>query len=366
MAKKITTAEFIERSKLIKNNDKKYNYDKVEYINQNTKVTIYCNDCQKDFEILPSRHLHRGVGCPNCSKTKKLTKEIFEERARAVHGNKYDYSNYVYVNDATKSEIICDCGNVFQQSYMNHVRSKQGCPKCNGGIFVPLKEQIKKLNKQFDNKYDYSLIDESNYTTSKSKQPIICPVHGTFKMSFDNHLSGQGCPKCKKSKPSTTKEEFLLKLKPLNYNYIYDLKNFKNLNSVIRIKCELHGWFNKIASRHLYGKQGCPICKSSQGERKIFNILTENNIIFEREKRFNDCRYKNPLPFDFYIKKLNTVIEFDGIQHFKSIEYFGGEESLKNTQLRDEIKTDYCKNNNIGLIRIKYDDNIEDKLKDIL
>jgi len=73
-----------------------------------------------------------------------------------------------------------------------------------------------------------------------------------------------------------------------------------------------------------------------------------------KEYKFDNCKNKNPLPFDFYLPEHNICIEFDGEQHFKSISYFGGEKGFKNTQKNDLIKTSYCKENNIKLIRINY------------
>jgi very-short-patch-repair endonuclease len=68
------------------------------------------------------------------------------------------------------------------------------------------------------------------------------------------------------------------------------------------------------------------------------------------------------LPFDFYIPEFNMCIEYDGEQHFKAVDYFGGEDGLKIRQIHDRIKTDYCNSNNILLLRIRYDENIEEKL----
>jgi len=87
-----------------------------------------------------------------------------------------------------------------------------------------------------------------------------------------------------------------------------------------------------------------------------------NKIDFTQYKIFEKCRYKNTLEFDFYLPKINTCIEFDGLQHYKSVIYFGGEESLKKSKLRDKIKNIFCKENNINLIRIRYDEDVEKKL----
>ena len=84
---------------------------------------------------------------------------------------------------------------------------------------------------------------------------------------------------------------------------------------------------------------------------------------FEREKRFENCKDKYTLPFDFYLPELNMCIEYDGEHHYKPIKYWGGEEELKKIEKRDNIKNIYCSENNIDLMRIKYDENIKQKLK---
>ena len=126
--------------------------------------------------------------------------------------------------------------------------------------------------------------------------------------------------------------------------------------------------FLQTPSDHFQGC-GCSLCnKKSKGEIKITRFLTNNNIKFERDKRFDDCRNILPLPFDFYIPKYNLCIEFDGIQHFQNTNWYGKmsneemKENLKSNQLRDQIKNDYCKKNGINLLRIRYDENVEEKL----
>ena len=99
---------------------------------------------------------------------------------------------------------------------------------------------------------------------------------------------------------------------------------------------------------------GCPKCKSSRGEQLIINFLKNNNIKFVFQKKFENCKYKRLLSYDFYLPDKNICIEFDGIQHFKPINKFGGEQGLLNRQNNDEIKNIYCHTNNIKLIRIKY------------
>jgi len=111
--------------------------------------------------------------------------------------------------------------------------------------------------------------------------------------------------------------------------------------------------FPQIPANHLKGV-GCPKCQNSKGENSIEKHLKENNIQFENQKTFSDCKHILLLPFDFYLPKHNICIEYDGEQHHKSIKHFGGDKKFQRTKYNDKIKTEYCKQNNIQLIRIPY------------
>ena len=87
---------------------------------------------------------------------------------------------------------------------------------------------------------------------------------------------------------------------------------------------------------------------------KIEQLLQELNIEYEKEKIFKECKDNLNLRFDFFLPKYNICIEYDGEQHFKPIKYWGGEEGLRNRQNKDKIKNNYCKENNIQLIRLNY------------
>jgi len=137
----------------------------------------------------------------------------------------------------------------------------------------------------------------------------------------------------------------------------------------IKIICNDHGIFKQSASKHLNSVQGCPECKTiSKGENKIMKILSKNNIEYTKEHSFEDCKNINKLPFDFYIPSKNIIIEYDGIHHFKSVDFFGGEKELKHRQKLDKIKDKYCEKNNIYLIRIPYTEykNVERILEKII
>jgi len=141
------------------------------------------------------------------------------------------------------------------------------------------------------------------------------------------------------------------------------------INKKVKIICKEHGEFLQTPDNHLCGK-GCPHCKSSKGENIIKKYLIENKIEFEEQKRFNECKNKYPLPFDFYLSTYNLLIEFDGEQHFKPYSFSSDkseqtkQNNLEGIKLRDKIKTNYCLANNIKLLRISYLD--KNKIEEIL
>jgi very-short-patch-repair endonuclease len=117
-----------------------------------------------------------------------------------------------------------------------------------------------------------------------------------------------------------------------------------------------HGEFNVTPNDHINSGTGCPICKESKGEKFITQLLDNNNIVYTKQKRYNDCKggngkYSKKLPFDFYLLDNNILIEYDGRQHFQPVY---GEEQLNKQKQLDNIKNQYCEKNNIKLIRIPY------------
>ena len=123
--------DFIDKANFIHNN--KYDYSKFVYVNSKTKGIIIC-PIHGEFEMTPNGHL-RGNGCNLCGieqqkKKTSFTIDDFIRGAREVHGDKYDYSKYVYVNAKTPGIIICKKHGEFKQSHNRHVFGKHGCPKC--------------------------------------------------------------------------------------------------------------------------------------------------------------------------------------------------------------------------------------------
>jgi hypothetical protein len=144
--------------------------------------------------------------------------------------------------------------------------------------------------------------------------------------------------------------------------YDYSLINCNSFSSKIIIICPEHGNFIQRTNCHIINGHGCPACKESKGEREIRNYLNKNLINFIPQYKIKECKHIKVLPFDFYLPDYNLCIEYQGIQHYELVKYFGGEKDFKLRLIKDKIKMEYCKNNNIPLLIIKYDEDVFNKL----
>ena len=233
-------------------------------------------------------------------------------------------------------------------------------------------EFITKSRNVHGDKYIY---DESVYTDYLTPLCVICPIHGRFYPSPLNHISAKkGCTSCgrlvRDRKQSMTTDEFIQKSKVVHGDtYDYSLVKYTNTKTKVKIICKEHGVFEQIPNSHIVGK-GCSNCISSNGESIISDILIKQHIGFLEQHRFHDCRYKKPLPFDFFIPSMNMCIEYDGCLHFIENRMIKDpirrKRAFEDQQVRDQIKTKYCEDRQITLIRISYTEDIESKLKPIL
>jgi len=360
MGIRLTTEEFI--NKAILTHGYKYNYEQVNYINNRTKVKIICSN-HGVFEQIPDSHM-RGQGCNKCA-NKNVTNYDLINKGNIIHNNKYDYSLVDYNKCSIKIKIICPEHGEFEQTPNEHLQGN-GCAKCNGYNKINLIDFINKSNLAHNERYNYSLV---NNLTNNNLIDIICPYHGEFKQRPHDHMSGHGCIKCGGQYTYDT-EEFIIKSTKIHgKKFDYSLSTYVNSGTKLKIICLKHGEFEQTPNNHLSSKQGCPTCNESKGERQIRDFLIKNDIKFIAQKRFNDCinpKTNRKLPFDFYIPKLNVCIEFQGLQHYEPITYFGGESGLINRQYRDKLKDNYCDNKKLNLIIINFDDNIIESLNNLL
>lgn len=263
-----------------------------------------------------------------------------------------DISKFKYKDNVTKSELICKEHGVFKRS-IKQIKKGILCPLCSDRI-TNTEKYIEKCKLIHDNKYNYST---TFYKNSRTRIEIKCDTHGSFKLFPIQHLRGQDCKKCKLEE---SKKDFIRKAS-LIHNYDYSKVNYINNKTSIIVICNKHGDFLVRPDNHLNLNNGCPKCNSSKGELAISEYLNNLQIEYYIQKKFDDCKYKYKLRFDFYLPKYNLCIEYNGIQHYEAVEYFGGKKSLEYNIIKDNIKKKYCLENKIILFIIKYNDNIENK-----
>jgi hypothetical protein len=363
---RLDLAEFIRRSN--ERHGNRYSYDQVNFTSTQEPVAIICPE-HGLFYQKPKAH-YDGNGCPRCGRQRKRLSSIYQtefvEQARAIHGDRYDYSRTVFKSkrNASRVTIICSEHGPFEQNPMNHLRGT-GCRACAGNESYSKETYIAAAQGVHGQKYRY---DEINYRSNSIHITITCPDHGPFTMIPSIHLAGQGCRKCADKRRSETAssntEEFVAQAKEV-HGLVYDYSNayYINNNTKVEITCQEHGPFYQIPRSHLMGV-GCSRCASSKGETLIRNVLTAQKIDFIEQATFPDLILPSTggrLRFDFYIPEKAAAVEFDGLQHFEPVDFSGGKrtqqellDTFAHTQRKDRFKEEYCNAKSIRLLRIPY------------
>ena len=352
-------------------------------ISYSTKVPIICPR-HGIFEQTVSGHL-TGRGCIKC-KYNTMTNNEFIEKARSVHGNTYNYDKTEFKKATQKIIITCCRHGDFLQDPYTHLQGS-GCPICkkdklcvgtlkgNKELFLTNKTAwfIEEARKIHGDKYLY---DKVKYVRSNKNVIITCKKHGDFLQTPNTHLHGCGCEQCGKDKISIefrpTLDEFIEKSNKIHFNrYDYSLVSIPERSSdKVKIICPVHGVYEQTMFLHMRGS-GCPKCtKISKGEEKINDFLNRNNFLYNRQyyiKNENLFCSNKKMFIDFCVFKDDKMIfiEYNGHQHYKSVDYFGGEERYEQQIERDYAVQLYCKEHKIKLITIPYSEynNIDNILK---
>lgn len=350
--KTIKTNAFTEKANNIHNG--KYSYNKVDYINTATKVTITC-PIHGDFKQKPTKHI-KGQGCPKCAYITTIDKILvkankFIEKANKIHGTKYTYIPKSYsVKDGT-IKIICPVHGEFTQTRYAHLKHS-GCKKCaidkrSKKDTLTTEEFIKRSKAKHGDTYDYS---KTEYINSNTKVTIICKIHGEFEQYPRNHYNGAKCTKCTMNHKYSTSEWIENAKNKHGDRYDYSRVNYTNKKTKVILVCKKHGEFKVTPDDHIHKQAGCPLCSESKGEQKIRMFLDLNSIKYNKNYRLANSRFM----YDFYLPEMNILIEYDGLQHFKPVEFFGGEKAFKIQKKSDKEKDHLAKINNIPLIRIPF------------
>lgn len=309
----------------------KYTYEKVNYVNKNTDVTITC-PTHGDFLQKPVVHL-KGISCNRCTRikngsiSKKTRKEVFLN-IQKNHGDTYTYPPFDFKNTSQKIEIICKKHGIFTQNLGRHMYGA-GCKKCNsrgGSNKKSTQEFIDRATKVHNNIYDYSL---SNYKSIDQPLDVICKKHGIFKVRPGNHINKKStCPKCtnKISKAEQEINDFIKDFLETTQSNRTLLKNLE-LDIIIpskNIAIEYNGLYYHSEK---YKKQDSLINKTTLAKDKDYNLIHvfedewiyKKDIVKSRLKNIlgltdrkiyaRNCTIKEVLP-----KTANTFLEENHIQ----------------------------------------------------
>jgi len=334
----------------------KYDYSLIDYINMRTKVKIIFNGII--YEQTPANHLKYNLIKFNKKSVINKEKRIkslprirsgmntdkFISMSTEIWGNKYDYSLVDYKGMKTRIKIIFN-GIIYEQTPDAHLLGRSvELRTLSTDIF------IQKSKKRFGlSTFDYS---KTKFVDVKKMVTIICPDRGEFDILPNTHI---------KSKDgyhlSWLNTYDFIKRSELIHDFFYDysitkIGSYKDITTII---CPKHGEFSQKVMSHLSGR-GCQMCSRSKGELAIIKYLSDAKINYECQKKFKTCKNINELPFDFWLPMQNTIIEFDGKQHFVATEYFGGIEAFNKIKTSDAIKNKWCIDNKVNLIRIPYYD----------
>ena len=325
-----------------------------EYKGIREKLKIQCpkgHIYEADFHSFKTK----GSRCVECNKEKERLS--YEYVKGYIESFGYKLLSTKYIHSHKKLKIQCNKGHIYEVNFSNFKNGKR-CPYCSGNH-----KYSKKEVEEYIELYNYKLLS-SEYKNNRTKLVVQCDKGHIYNTTFDNFKRGKRCPKCANNKK--LKHEDVKKYIE-NFNYKLLSNEYKNNRTKLTIQCD-EGHIYECSFDNFKKGNRCPYCRTFKGEIKIEEILKNNKINYIPQYKFEDCKFKRKLPFDFYLPNYNCCIEYDGRQHYYISEYFGGQNGFIDTKIRDTIKNKYCKDNNIKLIRIPYWEinNIEEILKNEL
>ena len=352
-----------------------------DYIKSKEKLLIKHNKygCGHEYRVAPYAFL-RGNRCPVCSEIKRIentkkacskTHEQFVNEIFNLVGNEYNILS-MYINAKTKILMRHNkCKHEWHVDPYSFLSGGKRCPKCQHRSYKKTTEEFKKeIQELVGNEYEVL----SEYVTNLYKISMIHNKCGNnYEVAPALFLHGNRCPICSKiatgDKLRKTHDLFLEEVKNLVNDEYSVLSQYTGAHDKIWMKHNICNNSYPVEPNSFLKGNRCPYCRESKGEKYISNILLQHKINSIRQYMFNDCRNILPLPFDFAIlnkNKLLCLIEYDGEHHFRPV-CFGGmslekaKEHFFKMLHNDNIKNNYCKDNNIPLLRIPYweFDNIE-------
>ena len=282
--------------------------------------------------------------------------------------NRYNLIEFGGTVDSISVFRCNKCNNTFKGTVHRLLRpnTNMKCPFCEGRHKNPSLEQIEyKINKTDS---DYLLVEYSGGVSKKSKL-LHKKCNNIWDIRLLSFFNGDRCPKCSHGSRRYTDTE-IINMLPNNISLVqsyYSIICGKDHTHLFKCNVCNHEWSTRLSNITREFGSRCPQCiaaeKDSKAIKFIKNYLNDKKVDFIAEASFKDCRDKRLLKFDIYIKNINTIIEFDGAQHFDGNIFYKNTSQIY--QNRDYIKNEYCITKNINLLRIPYTCK-ENSIKNIL
>ena len=304
---------------------------------------------------------------------KRVEFEEFEQRVRKKYSSNFSFKKSDYTTISNPITAKCKRHQVLiPLRAASHLTFHNPCKQCiRDEKFENYKPKVYKSLRE--NYPQFKLLDEIKDFNCTVR--LLCPKHGVFKKETDRIIFKEiACKKCRweevgKKNSGSQRVSFVdfetrfVERYGNRLTLVSTEEKYQNFNSVLIAKCSdtSHPLVKKIA-RNFLKSNGCTSCKESAGERLTRLALEELKIDYVQEKRFATCRDQRELPFDFWLPKFTSLIEFQGMQHEISSERFGGIKTLQSTQRRDKIKKDWANQNNLNLIYLNDYNQIEKQI----
>ena len=293
----------------------------------------------------------------------RKTNETWLAEVHNLTGQEYSFLE-PYKNSTTKIMVqhnICGCRyTVIPKAFLNGNR----CPECNPARKLTTKEFKAKIAKLPEGN-EYKL--ESEYIGHHNKIRLTHLICGTtYEVTASDFIKGRRCRKCVFNSKIKSQEEWEKQVKDLTGNDYIFLEPYVRDDVKIRYRHNTCGFEHTMTPNNFINGTRCVSCSESSGEANIRRFLTESGIEFESQKRFKELRAIKPLSYDFYLPSLNVLIEFQGEQHYRPIEFFGGESRYKLQKQYDTLKKNYADSKGMSLIEVSYKENTYPKVTSYL
>lgn len=343
-----------------------------EYYNSREKLEIRCKCGEVFKKSLEVMNTSKKYKCNTCIKneSKENRKIKYEDIKRTIEKEGYSLltSKEEYKNTSQRLLISCNKGHTTNVLYYKFING-QRCKQCTFEKRISLQKLSYGSIVDYIESIGYELItQEKDYIDTKHYINVRCDKGHVYKTKVNSLKNGRRCRVCstkdlakRRIVPYEQRKDFV---ESFGYKFLTSKEDYNKLHDKYWFECNNGHKYQANLSDFQQGCR-CPICNLYKGEEGIKSFLEKCNIDYISQYRFEDCKFYHKLPFDFYLPRHKICIEYDGKQHFQFVNTWGGYDEFVNRKIRDTIKSIYCKENNIKLIRIPYweFDNIENILE---